>query len=32
MWPVVGIGLWKQLRGSTTWAKTEREVVAPAAT
>ena len=31
MWPVVGIGIWKQLRGSTTWAKTEREVVAPSA-
>ena len=31
MWPVVAIGVWKQLRGSTTWAKTEREtVVAPA--
>ncbi len=28
MWPVVGIGVWKQLRGSTTWAKTDREAVA----
>lgn len=27
MWPVVAIGLWKQLRGSKTWAKTEREAV-----
>lgn len=27
MWPVVAIGVWKQLRGSTTWAKTDREVV-----
>ncbi|MEZ5187003.1 MAG: glycosyltransferase family 2 protein [Candidatus Nanopelagicales bacterium] len=27
MWPVVAIGVWKQFRGSTTWAKTEREAV-----
>ncbi|MCU0299209.1 MAG: glycosyltransferase [Candidatus Nanopelagicales bacterium] len=31
MWPVVAIGVWKQVRGSTTWAKTERETVAVAA-
>jgi 1,2-diacylglycerol 3-beta-glucosyltransferase len=27
MWPVVGIGVWKQVRGNATWAKTEREAV-----
>lgn len=27
MWPVVAQGLWKQLRGNATWAKTEREAV-----
>ena len=28
MWPVVAIGVWKQVRGNATWAKTEREAVA----
>ncbi len=27
MWPVVALGVWKQLRGNATWAKTEREAV-----
>lgn len=27
MWPVVFIGLYKQLRGNTTWSKTAREAV-----
>lgn len=29
MWPVVFIGLYKQLRGNQTWAKTERESITP---
>lgn len=32
MWPVVGIGAWKQLRGNAAWAKTEREPVVQAST
>ena len=28
MWPVVAIGVWKQVRGNATWTKTEREAVA----
>ncbi len=28
MWPVVAIGVWQQLRGNATWAKTDREAVA----
>lgn len=32
MWPVVGIGVWKQLRGNAAWAKTEREPVAQPST
>jgi cellulose synthase/poly-beta-1,6-N-acetylglucosamine synthase-like glycosyltransferase len=27
MWPVVAIGVWKQVRGNATWAKTDREAV-----
>lgn len=32
MWPVVAMGVWKQLRGNAIWAKTDREVVAPVST
>lgn len=32
MWPVVAIGVWKQVRGNATWAKTEREAVPEPAT
>ena len=30
MWPVVFMGLWRQLRGEGSWAKTARESVEPA--
>ncbi len=32
MWPVVARGLWAFLRGNKTWAKTDREQIAPAPT